>query len=276
MRSISHKLVSIVFAASVAAAVPLGVLAANVSFPVDTTVSFSGGDTVTAVGGSTADAFTVSTASATVTVTSGTSSSTFRSLTKDFVIDSSTATAASTCTGSGAILTVTGTGTTTFSLASSQCTGGTAFQSITASGGGSGSPSAPVSGPAAQPPTAAAETARLQAQVNALIAQLNALIAQATARGISLPSGISSGAFRFTRDLSLGTVSDDVRELQKFLNRQGFTVAPTGPGSAGNETTRFGYATRAALKQFQTSKSIPPTGYFGPLTRAAANALLWF
>ncbi|MDO8470234.1 MAG: peptidoglycan-binding domain-containing protein [bacterium] len=49
-----------------------------------------------------------------------------------------------------------------------------------------------------------------------------------------------------------------------------------GPGSSGNETAKFGFATRAAVKQLQTNKSISPTGYFGPLTRAAVNVLIGF
>lgn len=118
-------------------------IAANVSFPVDTIVSFSGGDSLTVIGGSTADAFTVSVSTATVTVSGGTSSSTFRSLLKAFVIESNTATATTSCTGSGDILTVTGTGTTTFSLGAAACTGGTAYREVTATGGG-GSPSVPV------------------------------------------------------------------------------------------------------------------------------------
>jgi peptidoglycan hydrolase-like protein with peptidoglycan-binding domain len=59
-----------------------------------------------------------------------------------------------------------------------------------------------------------------------------------------------------------------VRQLQKFLNSQGFTVTVTGAGSLGNETTLFGPATKAALTKFQVSKGISPAaGYFGPVTR---------
>jgi len=62
---------------------------------------------------------------------------------------------------------------------------------------------------------------------------------------------------------------EDVRQLQIYLNSKGFTVAPSGPGSLGNETTYFGNATRAALIKFQKASGISPAaGYFGPLTRA--------
>ncbi len=73
----------------------------------------------------------------------------------------------------------------------------------------------------------------------------------------------------FTRNIDLGVSGDDVRELQKFLNAQGFVIAPSGPGSVGNETTIFGQLTRQALMRFQAANGIvPASGYFGPKTRA--------
>ncbi len=77
-----------------------------------------------------------------------------------------------------------------------------------------------------------------------------------------------------TRDLTLNAVGEDVRTLQKFLNARGYTVATTGSGSMGNETTFFGPATRAAVIRFQLAQSISPAaGYVGPLTRAKLTAL---
>ena len=77
-----------------------------------------------------------------------------------------------------------------------------------------------------------------------------------------------------TRDLTLNSVGEDVRTLQKFLNARGYTVATTGSGSLGNETTFFGSATRAAVVRFQLAQSISPAaGYVGPLTRAKLAAL---
>jgi len=64
-----------------------------------------------------------------------------------------------------------------------------------------------------------------------------------------------------------------VKALQEFLNAHGYTVATTGPGSLGNETTRFGAATKAALIKYQKAKGITPAvGYFGAKTRAAVEA----
>lgn len=79
----------------------------------------------------------------------------------------------------------------------------------------------------------------------------------------------------FTKDLSLNLINDDVRKLQKFLNSKGFVVASFGPGSVGNETTKFGSATKSALIKFQIANGIKPAlGYFGPATRLRVNSLL--
>ena len=71
-----------------------------------------------------------------------------------------------------------------------------------------------------------------------------------------------------TRDLELDATGEDVRTLQKLLNRAGFTVSASGPGSVGNETIIFGYATQNALIRYQKANGlVPAIGYFGPLTR---------
>jgi peptidoglycan hydrolase-like protein with peptidoglycan-binding domain len=64
-----------------------------------------------------------------------------------------------------------------------------------------------------------------------------------------------------------------VKALQQYLNAHGYTIAASGTGSIGNETTTFGPLTKAALVKYQKAKGITPAvGYFGPLTRAAVNA----
>ena len=64
----------------------------------------------------------------------------------------------------------------------------------------------------------------------------------------------------------------DVKALQQWLNANGYRVAESGPGSPGNETSRFGNATRSALIKFQKANGITPAaGYFGPKTRAAVK-----
>lgn len=95
----------------------------------------------------------------------------------------------------------------------------------------------------------------------------------------SYPSLIAAGrnipavqGYYFSRDLELGDEGQDVLELQKYLNLYGYTVATSGPGSAGNETQYFGPATQAALIKFQeTNKISPAVGYFGEITRTLIN-----
>ena len=86
----------------------------------------------------------------------------------------------------------------------------------------------------------------------------------------------------FTRNLTVGAKGTEVMALQQFLNKKGFTVAVSGAGSAGNETSTFGPATKAAVIKFQTmyaSDVLTPvgltkgTGYWGASSRAKANML---
>ncbi len=111
--------------------------------------------------------------------------------------------------------------------------------------------------PATTPVTGkAALIAQLQQQIQALLAQIAAL-------------GGSAGPGSFTRDLKVGVAGSDVKALQVFLNTHGYAVSSNGPGSAGNETTKFGTATRAALIKLQKALGISPAaGYFGAKTRA--------
>ena len=87
----------------------------------------------------------------------------------------------------------------------------------------------------------------------------------------SFASGYGSG-FVFGNDLQLGSVGEDVKRLQVYLNNHGFKVALTGPGSPNNETTKFGLGTQKALKLFQKSVNISASGFFGPTTRAYVNS----
>lgn len=71
----------------------------------------------------------------------------------------------------------------------------------------------------------------------------------------------------FRRNLALKSVGEDVKALQQFLNRQGFTVARKGPGSKGYETTKFGLTTRSALMRFQRYYKVRATGILDIKTR---------
>ncbi len=99
--------------------------------------------------------------------------------------------------------------------------------------------------------------AQLTVQLKALMAQLVALM----------------GSSSFARDLQVGSSGNDVKSLQAYLNSHGYPVSASGPGSVGNETTKFGAATKAALIKFQKGNGISPaSGAFGPKTRAYISA----
>lgn len=86
---------------------------------------------------------------------------------------------------------------------------------------------------------------------------------------------------QITKDLKLGDVDEEVLFLQKYLNSRGFLVASSGPGSLGQETTRFGAGTRDALIKFQEANAeliLKPfglkdgTGVVGEMTRKLINS----
>ena len=70
----------------------------------------------------------------------------------------------------------------------------------------------------------------------------------------------------FSRNLSYGTTTTDVSSLQQFLADEG--------DYSGSITATFGPLTERGLMAFQASQGISATGYFGPATRAAANAIM--
>jgi peptidoglycan hydrolase-like protein with peptidoglycan-binding domain len=88
----------------------------------------------------------------------------------------------------------------------------------------------------------------------------------------------------FSRDLKVGDTGADVMALQRLLNEsEGTTVAKSGPGSRGQETSYFGPATRSAVARFQQKYSkevlypaglIVPSGIVGKLTRQKMNELM--
>ncbi|MFA7314705.1 MAG: peptidoglycan-binding protein [Candidatus Magasanikbacteria bacterium] len=74
--------------------------------------------------------------------------------------------------------------------------------------------------------------------------------------------------YTFVRDLKINMKGKDVKELQKYLNKNGFILADSGFGSLGNETDYFGKMTQNALIKFQQSKNLPAYGYFGKMTKS--------
>ncbi|MEX1087403.1 MAG: peptidoglycan-binding protein [Candidatus Paceibacterota bacterium] len=117
------------------------------------------------------------------------------------------------------------------------------------------------------------------ATITALQAQIAALQAQIAA----FQSGTHS-QYTFTRNLTVGSTGEEVRQLQIFLNQDSDTrLATVGAGSPGQETSYFGPITRNAVVRFQTkyaSDVLLPlglssaTGFWGPSSRAMANELI--
>ncbi|KKU90648.1 MAG: Hemagglutinin family protein [Microgenomates group bacterium GW2011_GWA1_48_10] len=113
-------------------------------------------------------------------------------------------------------------------------------------------------------------TASLQDQINSLLATIATLQAQLAGQ----TGGTGATACTFTKDLTLGATGTDVQCLQQYLNGTGYTVATSGAGSPGNETTYFGSRTQAAVSKWQAANGVTPTaGYFGARSRAKYAAI---
>ncbi|MBU4466480.1 peptidoglycan-binding protein, partial [Patescibacteria group bacterium] len=103
--------------------------------------------------------------------------------------------------------------------------------------------------------------ALLERQLASLKAELQVLLT--TEKDI----GSSVSCQNFSQDLYYGTSnSSAVSCLQQFLKSKGETIYPEGL-----VTGNYLSLTVLAVKRYQASKGIIQTGYFGPLTRAAAN-----
>jgi len=160
-------------------------------------------------------------------------------------------------------------------------TAGTGGSSAHTSSSSSSSTVSPITTPniPSQPQDNLSEITRLQT----LIAQIKNQIQDILNNQPSNEPTNQTTNFQFTKNLKIGDKSPDVKNLQQFLNANNFTIALTGPGSMGNETTFFGELTKEALIKFQETYSeqiLKPYGYtlgnglFGPLTRKTINALL--
>ncbi|HEX7651141.1 MAG TPA: Ig-like domain-containing protein, partial [Candidatus Paceibacterota bacterium] len=89
--------------------------------------------------------------------------------------------------------------------------------------------------------------------------------AKTKSQGTSGGSVLGAETFNFTRDLTIGSTGDDVTALQQILIDAGLLNIPAPTGY-------FGPLTRAALAFFQRLHGIvPAVGYFGPITRALLN-----
>lgn len=133
----------------------------------------------------------------------------------------------------------------------------------------------------AAPAQAQQTTEELQDMINQLLQQIDALQAQVGQTGTAAPAGVCP--YTWTRNLGQGDRGEDVMRLQQLLNSDPETrVAASGVGSAGMETEYYGPMTAAAVSTMQMKYRadiltpvglVNPTGFFGPSSRAKANAL---
>ncbi len=91
-------------------------------------------------------------------------------------------------------------------------------------------------------------------------------------------------AFTLSRNLSVGSIGEDVRQLQIFLNNYSplTKISSFGVGSPGSETNYFGSLTNLAVQKFQNinfEQILRPvnllqgTGFVGPSTITFINSL---
>lgn len=103
-----------------------------------------------------------------------------------------------------------------------------------------------------------------EAQINAVMVALSSATSPAT-----------HGKFttvEVTANLAPGSTGEGVRALQQWLNANGYTVATTGAGSPGMESTYYGALTQAAVGRLQDDLGVAYgayRGYWGPSTRGA-------
>lgn len=95
----------------------------------------------------------------------------------------------------------------------------------------------------------------------------------------SAPATTPATSVVFTKLLSKGISGDDVKNLQKILNKDPDTqIASDGTGSPGHEGTLYGSLTEQAVQKFQVKYKISGPGQegygtVGPKTRAKLNEL---
>ncbi len=96
------------------------------------------------------------------------------------------------------------------------------------------------------------------------------------------PAVVVTPNISFNNNMRIGSNGVEVKSLQIFLNKNGFTIADNGSGSPGNETQYYGALTAKAVARYQEAHAgeiLSPLGYtkgtgvFGPATRKYINSL---
>ncbi len=94
-----------------------------------------------------------------------------------------------------------------------------------------------------------------------------ACVSNTTASTPSVGAGqvLGASAYNFASDLTIGARGEDATQLQTILIADGYL-------NIGAPTGWFGPLTKAAVMKYQADRGIPSTGFVGPLTLAALNA----
>jgi hypothetical protein len=79
---------------------------------------------------------------------------------------------------------------------------------------------------------------------------------------------------KLTKTLKYKMNDDEVKLLQIFLNKKGYLISSSGPGSIGSETSYFGLKTKKALMSFQKDNKLISDGILGPLSIDFINKLI--
>jgi hypothetical protein len=148
--------------------------------------------------------------------------------------------------------------------------GGNGSPLLLGSSGGFSAPSAPLPqiGTTTATTTVGSKSGLTSAQIGAILSLLSSFeVPQSTIQTVSAilngTGATASSSFTFKNFLTIGSIGTEVLELQKRLAALGyFTVEPTG---------YFGPVTKAAVKAFQAAHGLDQFGYVGPGTRAALN-----
>ncbi len=111
-------------------------------------------------------------------------------------------------------------------------------------------------------------------QIKNTIYGLGVILAVVLLGGVGSTQTVAAAGCTFTRDLQMGTVGDDVKCLQQYLNKNGFPIATTGVGSAGKETGEYKVLTEAAVVAWQKKNTlVPASGFFGGKSRVKFTEL---
>src|SRR6185369_7179562 len=90
-----------------------------------------------------------------------------------------------------------------------------------------------------------------------------------TIAAVSMAAVAGAQTIAFSQDLYVGSNGSEVANLQGWLISSGYDIPAISAGYQAKGY--FGVQTKSALARYQSVVGLPPTGFFGPLTRAKLN-----